>query len=483
MDLFAAQLSGGDNGPKGYPRRRKSVAALLAVIVLGAGADSSGAQAINQPIPIEEAYRMALKSHELIQIAEKEISKSKLLPKKALSMMLPHADARGGYQTVNKPINNASAFSNIIILPKDQTIGELSVKNSIYNPNYFPARRQANQVVSRNTENYGQVIQDVLFQVGFQYYQVLRAAELLKNAKELLKTAQEEVRVSKVKFSSGAVTEEGVLRAEMDQATAESKYVEGTNLLTMAKETLKTNIALKMAQYEVVKPAPLQDPKESYESLLGRAYDNRFDHKMALTEVELAKTAVEAVKAKFHPSVEASWDYYAVKHPKFDQESNNWAAIVSVKLPVLEGGLRVWELKEKQESLAQAKLTLDDKRRTIKIELEDAILTAQNNKSLILKLQKQVELSQKNYDITFSKFKYGAATMVEVSQAFAALSSAKTDLIHKTIDYQISLLAIEKAEGIFALDLIKSSVALDRKTNGLTITHKSSDVLPGEKSK
>ena len=439
---------------------------LLAVIISGTGVAASRAQESNQVIPIEEAYRMALKTHELILISEKEIGKSKLLPKKALAMMLPHADATGGYQTVNKPINNASVLGNVIILPKDQTIGQLSVRNSIYNPQYFPARRQANQVISRNTENYCQVIQDVLFQVGFQYYQVLRAAELLRNAKELLKTAQEEVRVSKVKFSSGAVTEEVVLRAEMDMVTAESKFIEGTNQLKMAKDTLKTNIALKTAQYEVLKPAPLTDPRESYESLLGRAYDNRFDHKIALTEVDLAKTAVEAVKAKFHPSVEASWDYYAVKHPKFDQESNNWAGIVSVKLPVFEGGLRVWELKEKQESLAQAKLSLDDKRRTIKIEVEDAMLTAQNNKSMVLKLQKHVELSQKNYDITFSKFKFGAATMMDVSQAFAALSSAKTDLINKTIDYQISLLSIEKAEGIFVLDLIRSNVALDRNAYG-----------------
>jgi outer membrane protein TolC len=467
MDLFATTVSGADDRAGRYPWRRNILPLILAVIILGTGVGGSRAQESSQVIPIEEAYRMALKTHELILISEREITKSKLLPKKALSLMLPHADARGGYQTVNKPINNASAFANVIILPKDQTIGELSVKNAIYNPQYFPARRQAHQVISRNTENYCQVIQDVLFQVGFQYYQVLRAAELLRNAKELLKTAQEEVRVSKVKFSSGAATEEVVLRAEMDQATAENKFIESTNQLKMAKDTLKTNIALKTAQYEVVKPASLTDPRENYESLLGRAYDNRFDHKIALTEVELAKTAVEAVKAKFHPSVDASWDYYAVKHPKFDQESNNWAAIVSVKVPVLEGGLRVWELKEKQESLAQAKLSLDDKRRTIKIEVEDALLTAQNNKSMVLKLQKQVELSQKNYDITFSKFKYGAATIMDVSQAFAALSSAKTDLINKTIDYQISLLFIEKAEGIFVLDLIKSNVALERNANGI----------------
>lgn len=445
---------------------------LLAIIILGTGVASSRAQEANRIISIEQAYIMALKTHELILISRKEVDKSKLLPNKALSLMLPHADATGGYQTVNKAINSTTVFNNYVILPKDQTIGELSVNNYIYNPQYFPARRQANETINRNSNNYCQVMQDVLFQVGFQYYQVLRAAELLLNAKELLKTAQEEVRVSKVKYSSGAVTEEVVLRAEMDMATAENKFIESTNQVKLARDTLKTNIALQTGQFEVVKPPPVAEPTESYESLLGKAYDNRFDHKIAITEVELAKTAIETVKAKFQPSVQASWNYYAVKHPRFDQDSNNWAAAVTVKLPVFEGGLRVWELKEKQESLAQAKLSLDDKRRNIKIQVEDAMLTAQNNKSLLLKLQKQVELAQKNYDITFSKFKHGAATILEVSQAFVALSSSKTDLINKTIDYQISLLGIEKAEGIFDLALIRSNAALDGNAIGLSNNNK-----------
>ncbi len=91
------------------------------------------------------------------------------------------------------------------------------------------------------------------------------------------------------------------------------------------------------------------------------------------------------------------------------------------------------------------------------------MLTAQNDKSLLFKLQKQVDLAQKSYDIIFSKFKFGAATIMEVSQAFAALASAKTDLINKKYDYQISLLKLDKAEGIFVLDLIRSTSPLHGK--------------------
>jgi outer membrane protein len=450
-----AAMFQGTGGRRGRSRPRRQVCALLLVaIIMGPGVTVSRAQERNQVISIEDAYRMALQTHELIRISEKEIDKSKLGPKKALSMMLPHADLTGGYQQVNKPINNPSYFGNVIILPKDQTLGDIKVKNSIYNPNYFPARRRANETINKTTDNCYQTIQDVLLQVGLQYYQVLRAGELIQNAKELIKTAQEEVRLSKVKYASGAATEDVLLRALMDLATAENKLIVSTNQSKLAKDNLRNLIALKTGRFEVAKPAHLREPNQSYETLLSSAYEHRFDHKMALSDVELAKTAVESVKAKFHPSVDANWEYYAVNHPRFDQESNNWAAIVSVTLPVLEGGLRVWELKEAKETLEQAKLSLADKRRNIKMEVESALLTVRNNKSLLAQVQSQVNLAQKNYEIVFSRFKYGAATILDVSQAFSALDSAKTDFINKSYDYQTSLLNLQRAEGIFVLDLI-----------------------------
>jgi len=477
IDTRAANFRGTEARPGRRLRPSIVLMVLLVAIILGLGGTTSRAQERNLAISIEDAYRMALQSHELILISEKEVDKSKLGTKKALAMMLPHADLTGGYQMVNKPINNSSLLGNVIILPKDQTLGDIKVKNSIYNPNYFPARRQANETINKTTNNCYQTVQDILLQVGMQYYQVLRGIELVQNAKGLIKTAQEEVRESKVKYASGAVTEDVLLRALMDQAMAENKLIEGTNQLRLAKDNLRNLIALKTAQYEVIKPAQSAEPNQSYETLLSTAYEHRFDHKMSLSDVELAKTAVEAVKAKYHPSVDASWEYYAANHPRFDQESNNWAAIVSVTLPVLEGGLRVWELKEAKETLEQAKLALSDKRRNIRMEVENAMLMVQTNKSLLVKIQSQVNLAQKNYEIVFSRFKHGAATMMDVSQAFSAMDTAKTDLINKNYEYQTSLLNLQKAEGIFVLEYIGKS----RLPGGTSAPAMNNKVAPGLK--
>ncbi len=449
---LSAKIGGGLNV---NPWRKIIFILYLSAILFGKFPIIADAQASQKLISLEEAYKMALDTHEQIRIAEKEIDKSKLLPYKALSSMLPQVDARGSYQMVNKPIN--TTIGNNVIVPKDQTFGDVKVSNSIFDPAYFPKRRQGYQTIDKSTNNYYQIIQDILFQVSHQYYLILRAKELISLDKEMLKRSQEEVRVAKAKYQSGNITEESVLRAELDQSTAENRFVEDTNLLKLSRDTLKDTIGLTNPDFELIKPTIRAEVPENYETQVGKAYNYRYDHKMAQTDIELAKTDVSATKAKFLPSVGANWEYYAVNHPSWEQESNNWYATVQVKLPVLEGGLRYWELKEKRKSLEQAKLSLDDKRRNIRIEVENALLTMLNNRSLLLKLQKQVETAQKNYDITFSKFNFGSATMLDVSQAYTTLFNSKTDLINKNFEYQLSLISVEKANGTFASQFIKET--------------------------
>jgi outer membrane protein len=418
--------------------------------VMAAGAEEPGLK-----VSIGDSYDLALKNHEKIKIAEKEVAKSRLLPYKAFSLMLPHAEAIGAYKMVRSPIT--SSLGRVVIVPKDQTLGDLRISNALVNPEFLPQRRKAHEIIDKNVSNYLQVIQNVLGEVALQYYQILRGRDLMKNAEELIKVAQEEVRASKVKLNSGAVTQEVMYRAELDMAAAETRFIDAANFLRLSKDNLKNLVSLKTGSFDVMEPARLPDAKDNYESMVSQAMEYRYDHKMAMVDVELAKTEVTLVKAKFMPSVESSLDYYAVKHPAFDQRSNNWGFMVTGRVPLAEGGLRALELREKQESLQQANLALEDKRRSIRMEVEDALTTAQKTKTLLYRVQRQVDLAQKSYDIIFSKFKFGAATILEVSQAFATLDAAKTDQINKTYDHQVALLQLDKAKGTFVMEQVKSA--------------------------
>ena len=410
-------------------------------------------------LSLEDAYRLAIKTHESIQIAEREIKKSSLLPKMANSLMLPRAALYGNYKRLSEPIEFEPTVGNfqlepIQTIPEEQTVGDAEIVQPVLQPSYFPRRMQARQSIGVSTQQYYQVIQDILYQVALAYHQVLEAKELGQNAEEILTLAEEELQVAKARFKAGNVTEDTVVRAELGIMSARRKLIQSRNRITLAKEVLGRLVGIDERRFDVVEPPHPKEPGEDLKTLESRALANRHDYLGLLRKVEVAKSGVDLAKAKFLPTVDLSWDYYAVDDPAFNQNDDYWLFAVDLKVPLLEGGSRFWELQEKKETLAQARLGCEDMRKTVRIEVQEAILAVQENRDLLEHTRKQLELAKLNYDIIFAKFKFGNATSLDLDEALATLDSTKTQLIVDKYGFQTAVLGLQKAVGLFASDQI-----------------------------
>jgi len=170
--------------------------------------------------------------------------------------------------------------------------------------------------------------------------------------------------------------------------------------------------------------------------------------------IDIAREDKNLVKAKFHPTFDVVWTYHRFDPETFATRDETWDAMVKVTVPIFEGGIRFWDFKEKKKSLRQARLALDDLKKGIEIEVEDAMLTVQTYESILDNLRKQVELAQENYNIIFKQFKVGLAASLDVTDALTALDSVKTELTTKRYDYQVALLNLKRVTGLFAKDYV-----------------------------
>lgn len=449
----------------------KILSLFIVTFIISQSERFSTAQETGNLLTLEEAYILALNNHERIMISEKEIEKSRLLPKKAIAVMMPRMYIDGGYNEANEQVESGpyvatssnpglesfeiTPVENNVITHRNEWKGEFEFVQPIYEASFFPLKRQADKAIDNSKENHYQIIQDVLFQVNSVYNELLKTKELVLNAEEVLKLANEELHISKVKFEAGDVTEDIVLGAELYVTGAERKLIEYKNDLSLAKDTLKNLIGIETLDFDVIKPPKLKARSERYEALVNIAFENRHDYKIAVLNVALAETEVDLVKTRFHPSIEGTWNYYRSDRETISRDKEYWVAAVTMKVPIFEGSMRFWDLKEKKKGLNQAKLNLDATKKRIQIEVEDAMLSLQNYESVIKNLEKQVELAQKSYDIVFTQFEYGSATSLYLNQSLTILDSAKTDLITKTYDYQIAIKKLEKAVGLYAMDYIK----------------------------
>lgn len=420
--------------------------------VLFFAAQSTGGGMSKRILKLEDAYVLALKSNELIAIAEKDVDKSRLLPKKALSVMMPVVEAEGKFVEAN----DANKFASIVFRPKNQWHSTFKITQPVYRANYFTLKKQAGIAVSLSEDDYCFVVQNTLLKVARLYYDILKNKALYNNTVEIKKKAEEELKISKVKFEAGTVTEDAVLNSELNISRSERQLIEHKNNLQLAKDMLWSLIGIENLEYDLVEPDQPTIPTGDSELLIKKALETRYDYKIAALNLQLARYDKDLVKSRFHPKLEGGWTYDRSDEDTFNRDKELWLATVLLKVPIFEGGLRFWDLKEKQTNIAQAELALKDARRAITTEVRNIFLSVKTYKSILNNLKKRFELAQKNYEIVFAKFKFGSTTSTDMNNALVALDSAKTELVVKTYDCQFEILKLEKAIGIFAQDYINN---------------------------
>ena len=422
------------------------------------------AETASRPLDLDTAYALAIENHELIQIAATVMAKNKLLPKKARTLMMPRLGIEGTYRKANKPIEFVPEIAGFRLppvetIPEDQLVGRFNFTQPIYEGEYFPLKRKSQQLIEGGSEYYRKTVQDILFNVAESYYEVFKARELVNNAHEVVVLNKEALRVAKTRFNAGDVTEDVVLRAELNLTQAESTVIKSTNQLKIAEDFLKRLIGAKDRELDLAEPAEKVRVNRTYEELVKTALENRHDYQMSLTNIQVAETNIEVAKSRFHPRLKGTWDYYKLNNPSFFQEDDYWVAEVKLEITLFDGGMKYLNLKEQRENLTQAKLESENLKDTIMNELKNAFLTESNYNHILRNSEKRLRLAVKNHEITFSKFKYGAATILELDQAVAILASAKSEQITNKYNRQIHLLKLEKATGVFAKDYIDRTIS------------------------
>lgn len=407
-------------------------------------------------VSLDEAYRAALANEEQIKIAERELVKAQLLPWRALALLTPRGDIVGTYLRNKEeisftrqgtPVGFAGTVSTI--RPLETWQGIFTVTQPLVQPAFPPAWQLGKSTVRQSQERYGFTIREVLFAVAQAYYSVLRAQAQVTVAQDTLRLAQEELKQAQVRFRVGEVTKTDVLRAEVSVARAERQLIEARNTLQQNLSVLARAIGVR-EPLSVVEPPALSYAGEGYEQLLEKAYAHRQDLRAQLLAVDIARQRKNQVVARYFPQVNVQWQFPRLNPETFANRDEFWTLTLNFHVPFFDGGAREIDLQEQNENLIQSQLQVDRLRKDIGVEVKTALLNIETLGANLEVLKKEVALAQENYDITSKQYRVGLATSLDVNTALNALNQVRTQLIDQSYAYQIALLALERAVGIFA---------------------------------
>ena len=130
---------------------------------------------------------------------------------------------------------------------------------------------------------------------------------------------------------------------------------------------------------------------------------------------------------------------------------------LSVNMPIFEGGLRWFNLKEKKMEANQAHLRYERLKKEIETEVKNSYLETQTLKSIISALAKEAELTKQTYEITRERYSVGQSNSIDLMDALNRFNSIRVELSAKSYEYQLALLNIQRVTGTFAEGYVNSN--------------------------
>jgi outer membrane protein TolC len=86
--------------------------------------------------------------------------------------------------------------------------------------------------------------------------------------------------------------------------------------------------------------------------------------------------------------------------------------------------------------------------------VKQSLLAVETLGATLTTLKKEVSLAQENYDITSKQYRVGLATSLDVNTSLNALNQVRTQFTDQTYAYQVVLLGLDRAVGVFAQDYL-----------------------------
>jgi outer membrane protein TolC len=295
-----------------------------------------------------------------------------------------------------------------------------------------------------------QVTQDVLATVAGQYLALQEAQARVKIAEEALAASRGLERVARDREGSGVGLKVDVLRAEARAAADEVRLAQARNALREASlrlaVTLKLDPTVTLFPLDtVVREQTLVDPALALGALLERAVANRPDLAADVRRIKAAESSQGATWAgALGPRIYGAFEESAIGDSISDLGNRQiYGGFVGFRLSPASIG----QVQAARARLDQARLQAERSEQRVGAEVigaREQVLTARENVEAGLRGLRAAEAA---LELSQVRFKDGVGIGLEVLDAQAALSEARTNLVAAIIGYDVAQVALLRALG------------------------------------
>jgi len=415
-------------------------AALVLASARWADAQAPAAQPVS--ITFDEAISIALKQNTTLKQAENVNELNSASVQQAKMQFLP--DLRFN---VNNGLNVGRNFSQTEGRIVDQTSQSVQggVSSSVTLFDGF--RNVANLNAAKATEtassqDIARTKQTVVFTVASNFLSLVAQEEQLRVQEQNLKSLQLQQEQIQQYVNAGVRPISDLYQAQAATAAANVQVVNAKRALELAKTDVISTLQLDAAgTYEFVAPkvseAGAVGRTFDLTALLAQAYQKRVDLDASESRVEAAKQNARASAASKWPSISLSAGYNTGYNSSTDiafadqlNERRGGSIGLGISIPIFDKNAT--NIAEQKAAIQEenARLDLEKQKQQIAIEIRRAYLDHQAAQEQLKAAQAQQQAADQAVAAMQERYRVGAATLVELTQARSTQVQAASSLVN-----------------------------------------------------
>nr|WP_255481222.1 TolC family protein [Pontibacter sp. Tf4] len=414
---------------------------------------------------MQQAINYALENNESVKKASLDEMGSKYQINEVRSAGLPQVEVKGSaVRTLEKSMIALPADFNpegtgplIKPMGTDNTVqAGLSVTQLLFSKSYFVGLKAAKSAEDLYRIRKEMATEDVIYNVGSAYYQVLQTKEQFNSINANLNMLTQLEKILTLQYKNDLVKKVDVNRIKVNKINLENQkenlqaaYVQQLNVLKFFMGMpLDEQIALIGSANDV-----LLDEQPTMAGV-NEVATERAQFKILNKQKELKALEIENIRAGYYPSLAAfgnynyqsQYDGRMIGNPDAMWFPNSQVGL-QLNIPIFDGLRKKSQVQQREIELKKMDLDIQQYNKNTQVEVSNALSQLGNSQNNIAAQERNVKLAQEVYNTTNQLYKEGLAPLSDLLNAETALREAQTNLNNERLKYQIAQLSYLKAKG------------------------------------
>lgn len=283
------------------------------------------------------------------------------------------------------------------------------------------------------------------------YYGLLKAQELVSVQEAAVRRAEQFHKTIQSKYELGSASLSEVLKAKVEQGTAQLELIRRQNDVRNAQASLNTVLNRQVDEAIEVAKADASGPQSmSYEQALQAASVESPDLAIGRAAVGSAKDDLGIARATLFPRLGWSLNRSFAATESGDVykgESGTWTTGVGLSYNIFDAFHQKTAISNARVTLKFAKETEAQIEKSVELGVKQAYLGVELARESRNVADQTEASAQEDYNLAQEKYNLGAATILDLLNAQESLTRAQTDKVNALYDHYIAVARLENAIG------------------------------------